>query len=151
MTFLNQECNVFSDFENVSKLTQAFPYLTRLMSELLSFHLSKFLPPHLTEFVEEQALKDFEMGKAYAVRINHTSVFNKAKNCCSIFFYDKVCFFVCLLFVCSPPKLKIHEIECFAVKNFTVLSNKKLLELRGTRPRTNKGNSVSTPSKIAFL
>ena len=51
VTFQNQECDVFSDFENVSKLTHAFPYLTRLMSELLSFHSSKFLPPHLTEFV----------------------------------------------------------------------------------------------------
>ena len=36
------------------------------------------------------------------------------------------------------------------MKDFTVLSNKKLLELRGTRPRTNKGYSVSTPSKIAW-
>ena len=48
--------------------------------------------------VEEQALRDLEMGKAYAVRIKHTSVFDKAKNCCSIFSYEKVC-----LFVCSPP------------------------------------------------
>ena len=51
VTFLNQECDVFSDFGNVSQLTHAFPYLTRLMSELLSFHSTKFLPPHLTEFV----------------------------------------------------------------------------------------------------
>ena len=51
VTLLNQECNVLSDFGNVSKLTQAFPYLTRLMSELLTFHSTKFLPPHLTEFV----------------------------------------------------------------------------------------------------
>ena len=43
VTFQNQECDVFSDFENVSKLTHAFPNLTRLLSELL--------PPHLTEFV----------------------------------------------------------------------------------------------------
>ena len=48
-------------------------------------------------------------------------------------------------------KLLIHEIEGFEVKEFTFLSNDKLLELRGTRPRTNKGYSVSTPSKIAFL
>ena len=32
-------------FRNVSKLTEAFPYLTRLMSELLTFHSTKFLPP----------------------------------------------------------------------------------------------------------
>ena len=57
--------------------------------------------------IEEQALSDFEFGRAYAVRIEHTSVFDKAKNCCSIISYEKVylfaclfdCFF-CLLFVC---------------------------------------------------
>ena len=100
--------------------------------------------------VEEQALRDFEMGKAYAVRIKHTSVFDKAKNCCSIFSYEKLCLFVYCLFV-HLPKLQIHEIEGFEVKEFTFLSNDKLLELRGTRPRTNKGYSVSTPSKMAFL
>ena len=167
VTFLNQECDVFSDFGNVSKLTQAFPYLTRLMSELLTFHSTKFLPPHLTEFVFSlvnlresfdikaekcavKALRDFEVGKAYAVRIKHTSVFDKAKNCCSIFSYEKVCLFVCCLFG-HLPKKQIHEIEGFEFKDFTFLSNDKLLELRGTRPRTNKGYSVSTPSKMAFL
>ena len=45
VTFLNQECDVFSDFENVSKLTHAFPNLTRLLSELLSFtQASSFHP-----------------------------------------------------------------------------------------------------------
>ena len=87
------------------------------MSELLSFHSTKILPPHLTEFVFSlvnlresfdikaekcafKALRDFEMGKAYAVRIKHTSVFDKAKNCCSIFSYEKVRLFVCLFVVC---------------------------------------------------
>ena len=45
VTFQNQECDVFSDFENVSKLTHAFPSLTRLLSELLSFtQASSFHP-----------------------------------------------------------------------------------------------------------
>ena len=46
--------------------------------------------------IEEQALSDFEFGRAYAVRIEHTSVFDKAKNCCSIISYEKVYFFACL-------------------------------------------------------
>ena len=56
--------------------------------------------------VEEQALRDFVFGKAYAVRIETTGVFDKAKNCLSIVSYEKVCLFfvVCfvVLFVCSP-------------------------------------------------
>ena len=65
VTFLNQECDVFSDFGNVSQLTHAFPYLTRLMSELLSFHSTKFLQPHLTEFVFRTALASSPMRRFF--------------------------------------------------------------------------------------
>ena len=52
VSFLNQDCDIFSgDFEKLKQLTQAFPYLTRLISELLSFHSTKFLPNHLTAFM----------------------------------------------------------------------------------------------------
>ena len=52
LSFLNQDCDIFSgDFEKIKQLTQAFPYLTRLISELLSFHSTKFLPNHLTAFM----------------------------------------------------------------------------------------------------
>ena len=52
VSFLNQDCDIVSgDFEKLKQLTQAFPYLTRLISELLSFHSTKFLPNHLTAFM----------------------------------------------------------------------------------------------------
>ena len=51
-SFLNQDCDIFSgDFKKIKQLTNAFPYLTRLISELLSFHSTKFLPNHLTAFM----------------------------------------------------------------------------------------------------
>ena len=106
----------------------------------------KALREKLNTVIEDE----FSKVALNAVRIKHTSVFDKAKNCCSIFSYKKVCLFVCCLFV-YLPKLQIHKIEGFEVKEFTFLSNDKLLELRGTRPRTNKGYSVSIPSKMAFL
>ena len=46
---------------------------------------------------------------------------------------------------------QIHEVESFDVAEFTLLSDEKLLALRGRRPRTNKLYSTHTPSKIAFL
>ena len=106
----------------------------------------KALREKLNTVIEDE----FSKVALNAVRIKHTSVFDKAKNCCSIFSYEKLCLFVCCLFV-HLPKLQIHKIEGFEVKEFTFLSNDKLLELRGTRPRTNRGYSVSTPSKMAFL
>ena len=52
LSFLNQDCDIFSgDFKKIKQLTNAFPYLTRLISELLSFHSTKFLPNHLTAFM----------------------------------------------------------------------------------------------------
>ena len=40
--------------------------------------------------IEDQVKADFEPGKAYAVRIEHTSIWDKAKNCVSIVSYEKV-------------------------------------------------------------
>ena len=79
--------------------------------------------------IEEQALSDFEFGRAYAVRIEHTSVFDKAKNCCSIISYEKVylfaclfdCFFVCCLFVvlfCCCCCLFVCLFICLIIKDF---------------------------------
>ena len=44
LSFLNQDCDIFSsDFE---KITNTFPYLTRLISELLSFHSTNCCASH---------------------------------------------------------------------------------------------------------
>ena len=52
LSFLKQDCDIFSgDFKKTKQLTNAFPFLTRLISGLLSFHSTKFLPDHLTAFV----------------------------------------------------------------------------------------------------
>ena len=40
--------------------------------------------------IEDCALEDFEFGKAYAVRIENTAIFDKAKHCLSIVAYSKV-------------------------------------------------------------
>ena len=44
LSFLKQECDTFGDFQKVRQLSNAFPYLTRLISEFLSFH-SAHIPP----------------------------------------------------------------------------------------------------------
>ena len=52
LSFLKQDCDIFSgDLKKTKQLTNAFPFLTRLISGLLSFHSTKFLPDHLTAFV----------------------------------------------------------------------------------------------------
>ena len=50
VSFLSGECDIFSDIEKVKTLTHAFPYVTRMVSDMLTFHSSRFLPPHLTNF-----------------------------------------------------------------------------------------------------
>ena len=48
LSFLNQDCDIFSsDFE---KITNAFPSLTRLISELLSFHSTNCCASHKSAF-----------------------------------------------------------------------------------------------------
>ena len=48
LSFLKQDCDIFSgDFEKTKQLTNAFPFLMRL----ISFHSTKFLPIHLTAFM----------------------------------------------------------------------------------------------------
>ena len=44
LSFLKQECDTFGDFQKVRQLSNAFPYITRLISEFLSFH-SSHIPP----------------------------------------------------------------------------------------------------------
>lgn len=51
LSFLAGECAIFSDLEKVQQFTHAFPYLARIISELLVFHSTEFLPSHLTEFM----------------------------------------------------------------------------------------------------
>ena len=50
LSFLKQECDTFGDFQKVRQLSNAFPYITRLISEFLSFHSTTFLPKHLSAF-----------------------------------------------------------------------------------------------------
>ena len=50
LSFLKQECDTFGDFQKVRQLSNAFPYVTRLISEFLSFHSTTFLPKHLSAF-----------------------------------------------------------------------------------------------------
>ena len=50
LSFLKQECDTFGDFQKARQLSNAFPYITRLISELFSFHSTTFLPKHLSAF-----------------------------------------------------------------------------------------------------
>ena len=38
VSFLTGECAIFSDLEKVTKFTHAFPYLARIISDILAFH-----------------------------------------------------------------------------------------------------------------
>ena len=49
-TFCIFSLRIFSDIEKVKTLTHAFRYVTRMVSDMLTFHSSRFLPPHLTNF-----------------------------------------------------------------------------------------------------
>ena len=51
LSFLTGECDIFSDIEKVKKLTYAFPYVARMVSDMLTFHSSSFLPSHLAKFM----------------------------------------------------------------------------------------------------
>ena len=51
-----------------------------------TFSDNVFLNRQFTEEVE----KDFEAGRVYAVKLEHLSVFDKAKHCASIISYKKV-------------------------------------------------------------
>ena len=51
LSFLTGECAIFSDLEKVKQFTHAFPYLARIISEMLAYHSTEFLPSHLAEFM----------------------------------------------------------------------------------------------------
>ena len=51
VSFLTGECAIFSDLEKVTKFTHAFPYLARIISDILAFHSTKFLPSHMEKFM----------------------------------------------------------------------------------------------------
>ena len=51
LSFLTGQCDIFSDLEKTTKFTHAFPFVARIISEFLSFHCERFLPPHLTDFM----------------------------------------------------------------------------------------------------
>ena len=38
LSFLTGECNIFSDIQKVKKLTHAFPYVARMVADMLTFH-----------------------------------------------------------------------------------------------------------------
>ena len=45
LSFLTGQCDIFSDLEKTTKFTHAFPFVARIISEFLSFHCERFLPP----------------------------------------------------------------------------------------------------------
>ena len=51
LSFLTGQCDIFSDLEKTTKFAHAFPFVARIISEFLSFHCERFLPPHLTDFM----------------------------------------------------------------------------------------------------
>ena len=44
LSFLEEEDDIFSSFEKTRQVTEAFPYLTKVLSELLKYHSCPFLP-----------------------------------------------------------------------------------------------------------
>ena len=51
LSFFTGECAIFSYLEKVKQFTHAFPYLARIISEMLAYYSTEFLPSHLAEFM----------------------------------------------------------------------------------------------------
>ena len=51
LSFLTGECDIFSDVQKVTQLTHAFPYVARMISDMFTFHSTRFLPSHLSKFM----------------------------------------------------------------------------------------------------
>ena len=98
---------------------------------------------------------DFIMGQAYAVKLSHTGVFEKARHCVKVLDYEKVNteyllalfvdFFAKTLRNIPPPQ--VGEVEDFSVGKFTRITTSALQKLRGLRPGYKCSYKTTSPSK----
>ena len=51
LSFLEEEDDIFSSFEKTLQVTEAFPYLTKVLSEILKHHSCTFLPKNISKLV----------------------------------------------------------------------------------------------------
>ena len=51
LSFLEEENDIFSSYEKTLQVTEAFPYLTKVLSEILKYHSCTFLPKNISKLV----------------------------------------------------------------------------------------------------
>ena len=129
-----------------------------------TFSDNVFLNKQLTN----EAEKDFEAVKVYAVELEHLSMFDKAKHCASIFSYKKVWQWpmtnnITLAFI-SPstwPKSWSWSSQwgwplsdwraSRLLSGVSKLTKEQILQLKGLHPRTKALYTVATPSEIMLM
>ena len=145
VSFLNQDCDIFSgDFEKLKQLTQGFPYLTRLISELLSFHSTKFLPTYLTAFMFSllNLREEFDI-KAEQRAVKRTKPKNSFESCPAEIYPNLPEHTIENEYVADLERDKTEDISCSKAYNSKV-------DIKGGLTRTSAQRRERTPVSFHF-